>query len=78
MDWHPYIELDPRILCGKPAIRGTRISVELILEAMAAGSTVEDLLESYPHLKEEQVRAALGYAAQSLAVDEIHFVSETP
>jgi uncharacterized protein (DUF433 family) len=55
---------DPRILGGKPVIEGTRISVELIVEHLAAGETVEQLLEAYPHITREGIRAALAYAAE--------------
>ena len=60
------IQSDPSILAGKPVIAGTRISVELILEKLAAGETVEDILKAHPRLTEKGVRAALAYAAESL------------
>lgn len=66
MDWRPYIRCDPNILCGKPVIAGTRISVELILEKLAAGETTEQILENYPHLTEEAIRAAITFAAEVL------------
>lgn len=53
---------DPDIAFGKPVIEGTRISVELILEKLAAGETIEQLLEGYPHLSREDIRAAVDYA----------------
>lgn len=55
---------DPRILGGKPVIEGTRISVELIVEHLAVGETVEQLLEAYPHITREGIRAALAFAAE--------------
>lgn len=55
---------NPSIMMGKPVIAGTRISVELILEKLAAGETVEQLLEAHPRLTEEGVRAALLFASQ--------------
>lgn len=56
---------DPKILFGKPVIAGTRISVELIMEELGAGTSVEELLTDYPHLTREDVLAAIDFAAQS-------------
>lgn len=56
------IQSDPAIMMGKPVIAGTRITVELILEKLAAGETVEDLLKAHPRLTKEAVIAALTYA----------------
>ena len=63
MDWKSRITRDPDILFGKPAIRGTRIAVELILSFLANGWTEEDLLESYPIITKEDIKACLAYAA---------------
>jgi uncharacterized protein (DUF433 family) len=63
---------DPNIMMGKPVIKGTRITVEMILEKMAAGETVEDLLEAYPHITREGILAALGFAAKALRADVIY------
>ena len=63
MNWETYISSDPAILYGKPAIRGTRIGVDLILEKLAAGQTIEKLLKAYPHLNENQIFACLAFAA---------------
>lgn len=60
----PRIVSDPKVLVGKPVIAGTRISVELILEELGAGTTVDDLLVSFPHITRDDVFAALRYAAQ--------------
>lgn len=57
---------DPSVLGGKPCIRGTRISVELILEVLASGGTYESVLASYPHLDREDVSAAIRYAAGAM------------
>lgn len=59
-----YIVANPEILGGKPCIKGTRISVELILEWIASGSTVNDIIKKYPHLTAEAVHEAILYAAQ--------------
>ncbi|HEV8194240.1 MAG TPA: DUF433 domain-containing protein [Ktedonobacterales bacterium] len=61
-----YIVRDPRVLGGKPVIAGTRISVQLILEKLRDGWTIETLLDDYPQLTREQIVAALAYAAESL------------
>ena len=58
------IESNPSIMMGKPVIAGTRIPVELILEKIAAGETIEQLLDEYPRLTEEGVRAALLFPSQ--------------
>ena len=60
------IVVDPRVLGGKPVIRGTRIPVYLILELLANGWSVDDILREYPHLTREDVLAAIRYAAKVL------------
>lgn len=64
------IELDPEIMLGKPVIRGTRITVEILLEKIAAGCPIEEVLEDYPRLTREDVLAAVAYARQVVGVDE--------
>ena len=71
----PYQQLivsDPQIMMGKPTIRGTRITVELILESLAAGETEEQLLEAYPRLNRQSILAALAFAAQVLKADVVY------
>jgi uncharacterized protein (DUF433 family) len=65
------IEINPQVLLGKPVIRGKRIPVELILRKLAEGAKLEDLLAAYPRLEPEDIRAALRYAADSLAHEEV-------
>jgi len=60
---HPRISSDPAVMMGKPCIKGTRITVELILRKLGAGRSFADVLEAYPHLTEEDLRAALAFAA---------------
>jgi uncharacterized protein (DUF433 family) len=60
------INYDPKILSGKPHIRGTRLSIEFILELFASGATKEDVIKAYPQLTAEAVEEALKYAAQSV------------
>ena len=70
MTIHRRIEINPRIMMGKPAIRGTRIPVERILGKLSEGATVAGLLESYPGLTGEDIQAAMGFAAETLAHGE--------
>jgi uncharacterized protein (DUF433 family) len=67
MTTHPRIETDPEIMVGKPVIRGTRITVELVLRRFAEGYALTDILDDYPHLTEDDVKAALAYAADAMA-----------
>jgi len=60
------IQTDPAVMMGKPVVVGTRITVELILEKLAAGESVEQILESHPRLTKESISAALAYAAQAV------------
>jgi uncharacterized protein (DUF433 family) len=64
------IEINPKIMLGKPVIRGTRITVELILRKLGEGAGEADLLESYPQLRREDIQAAISYAADTLAHEE--------
>lgn len=65
------IEINPDVMLGKPVIRGTRIPVELILRKLSEGATEADLLDAYPRLTAEDIKAALAYAADSLALETI-------
>jgi uncharacterized protein (DUF433 family) len=67
---------DPTVMMGKPIIAGTRITVELILEKLAAGETVEQILEAHPRLTREAVQAALAFAAEVLRADVVYPVAE--
>lgn len=67
MNWRDHIHSDPRILGGKPVVRGTRISVELILEYFADGCSAADVLAAYDHLTADDVRAALAFAHDMIA-----------
>ncbi len=74
----PRIVSDPKVLFGKPVIAGTRISVELILEKLAAGDKIEELLIDYPHITEQDIRAALRFAAQAIRCDVIYPFASVP
>jgi uncharacterized protein (DUF433 family) len=65
------IEINPAVMLGKPVIRGTRIPVELLLRKLAEGATMEELLDAYPRLCAEDVRAALAYAADTIAHEAV-------
>ncbi|MBI4311138.1 MAG: DUF433 domain-containing protein [Chloroflexi bacterium] len=64
------IEVNPKVMLGKPVIRGTRIPVELILRKLSDGATQADLLDAYPRLHHEDIQAALKYAADLVAHEE--------
>jgi len=68
---------DPKVMMGKPVIAGTRITVELILEKLAAGETVDQILVAHPRLTREAVQAALAFAAESLKADVVYPIAET-
>lgn len=65
------VEINPNVMLGKPVIRGTRIPVELLLRKLAEGATMEELLDAYPRLSPEDVRAALAYAADTIAHEDL-------
>jgi uncharacterized protein (DUF433 family) len=66
------IQSDPKVMMGKPVIAGTRITVELILEKLAAGETAEQIREAHPHLPESAIPAALAFAAEALKADVVY------
>ena len=64
------IEINPKIMLGKPVIRGTRITVELVLRKISEGATEDVLVQAYPHLTRDDIQAAVRYAADTLAHEE--------
>jgi uncharacterized protein (DUF433 family) len=66
LDWRDHISSDPKIMVGKPCIKGTRIPVDLILEELAHGRESGDLLQAYPRLSDEDIKACLQFAAEYL------------
>ena len=72
MNWQKYIVLNPEIQSGKPVISGTRITVELIIEKLAEGESIDQILESHPHLDRNSIFACLSFAADSLK-NELYF-----
>jgi uncharacterized protein (DUF433 family) len=73
MDWHAHIEQRPDVMLGKPVIKGTRITVELILEELGAGSTEAEVIEAHPRLTPEHIQAAQAFAAASLSSESVLF-----
>ena len=69
------IVIDPKVMVGKPVIKGTRIPVELIVKLVANGATEEDILRDYPHLTKDDIKAALLYAAEVIGNEEVHPVA---
>jgi uncharacterized protein (DUF433 family) len=72
MSWQDRIVVDPTTLTGKPIIRGTRIAVEFIVELLAEGWTHEEIIRNYPSLIEEDLQAALHYAAEAVKRERVY------
>jgi uncharacterized protein (DUF433 family) len=70
MTYTDRVEINPKVMLGKPVIRGTRITIELILRKLSEGATEKDLIDAYPKLTHEDIRAAMRYAADTLAHEE--------
>jgi uncharacterized protein (DUF433 family) len=66
MDWRSRIVADPNVLVGKPVIKGTRISVELVMDLLAAGYTADQIRQQYDHLTADDIHACLAYAREVL------------
>jgi uncharacterized protein (DUF433 family) len=71
-DWEERIVVDPKILVGKPVIRGTRLSVEFILGLLANDWTIQQVLDEYPQLKREDIIAALKYATEMVKEEKAY------
>ena len=71
----PLIVSDPKVMMGKPVIAGTRITVDLVLEKLGSGESIEAMLEAHPRLTREGVLAALRFAAQSLRAEVVYPIS---
>ena len=72
MNWQERIALDPKVLVGKPIIKGTRISVEFVIDLLARGWTPEQILEEYDHLTPDDIRACLAYASEMLKTERVY------
>jgi len=75
MSWKQRIQVDNKILAGKPVIKGTRISVEFLLDLLAKGWTNETILENYPQIKKADIQAALKYAVEVLKEEKVYTVA---
>jgi uncharacterized protein (DUF433 family) len=73
-----WIVSNPKVMMGKPVIAGTRITTELILEKLAAGETIEQILEAHPLLTREAILAALAFARYALRADVVYPLAEVP
>ncbi|MFQ6033013.1 MAG: DUF433 domain-containing protein [Candidatus Zixiibacteriota bacterium] len=76
MRWKDRILVDPQILVGKPVIKGTRIAVAFIMQLLAEGWTYEQILENYPDLVEEDIRAAIAYANEVVQMEKVYPVAD--
>ncbi len=74
MDWHERIAVDPKILVGKPVVKGTRIAVELVIDLLARGYSKEQILEQYDHITLEDIQACLGYASETLRSERVYAI----
>jgi len=74
MDWRTRIVANPDVLVGKPVIKGTRISVELVIDLLAAGYTPQQIVEQYDHLTAEDIRACLAYAKEVIQAERVYAV----
>lgn len=70
-----YIEMNPAIMLGKPVIKGTRITVESIVAELAAGYTMQQILQAHPHLRQEHIYAALQYAVSIMKNEKVYPVT---
>jgi uncharacterized protein (DUF433 family) len=72
MEWEDRIVVDPRILVGKPVIKGTRLAVEFVLDLLAERWSHEQILKSYPQLKEEDLWAVMRYASEAIKAERVY------
>lgn len=74
MNWRDRITIDPKILVGKPIIKGTRISVEFVVDLLGRGWTFEQILHEYDHLQREDLQACLAYASEVLRSEHVYLL----
>lgn len=72
MDWRERIVVDPKVLAGKPIVKGTRMAVEFVIDLLGRGWTVEQVLEQYDHLSRDDVQACLAYAGEVLKAERVY------
>lgn len=71
MEIKNHIEANPKIMLGKPVIKGTRITVEIVLRKLSDGFSKNDILEMYPHIKTEDIQACIAYAAEVIESEKV-------
>ena len=74
MDWHKRISVNPKVLVGKPVIKGTRIAVEFVVDLLGRGWTAEQILREYDHLSREDIQACLAYASEVLKSERVYLL----
>ncbi|MCL2647120.1 MAG: DUF433 domain-containing protein [Phycisphaerales bacterium] len=74
MDWKERITVDPKVLVGKPVIKGTRLAVEFIAELLAEGWSNQQIIDNYPGITADDIRARLAYASESLQAEKVYRV----
>ena len=72
MNWKERITIDPKVLVGKPVIKGTRLSVEFVIDLLGRGWTTEQILQEYDHLTPEDIQACLAYAGEVLKAERVY------
>lgn len=75
MEWQQRIEVNPKVLVGKPVVKGTRIAVAQVLEMLAAGVSESEILANYPGLRGDDLRACVAYAAEIVASEKVYPLS---
>ena len=78
MNWQAYIHTDPRVLRGKPVVKGTRLSVEFLLGLFGVGWSIEQVLENYPTLTTTSLQAAFAYAAECMRDEALYTLTAEP
>jgi uncharacterized protein (DUF433 family) len=74
MNWQDRIVIDPKVLVGKPTIKGTRIAVEFVVDLLGRGWTREQVLQEYDHLSPEDIQACLAYASEVLKSERVYLI----
>ncbi|MBF0558669.1 MAG: DUF433 domain-containing protein [Nitrospirae bacterium] len=74
MDWRKYIQSDPAVLVGKPVVKGTRLSVEFLLGLFSEGWTEQQILENYPTLTKESLRAVFAFATECMSEESLYSI----
>jgi uncharacterized protein (DUF433 family) len=72
LDWRDLITVDPQVVTGKPVVRGTRLSVDFVVDLLAGGNSEDEILRNYPGLTREAIRACLAYAGDRLRAEKVY------